>query len=62
MVIIIALLFLIAGILFIVKSKKDNKNKRLFRWIGISLIIMTIFFLVFGTLQIMDVQSHKVGH
>lgn len=62
MVIIIALLFLIAGILFIVRSKKDNKNKRSFKWIGISLIIMTIFFLVFGTLQIMDAQSHKVGH
>lgn len=62
MVIIIALLFLIAGILLIVKANKDNKNKRLFKWIGISLIIMTIFFMVFGVLQIMDVQSHKVGH
>lgn len=60
--IIIAILFLIAGIPFIVKAKKDNKNTRWFKWIGISLIIMTIFFLVFGTLQIMDVQSHKVGH
>ncbi|WP_054956317.1 hypothetical protein [Paenibacillus dakarensis] len=62
MVIILALLFLLAGILLIVKSKKDTENKRLIIWIGISLIIMTIFLIVFGILQIIDAQSHNVGH
>lgn len=31
-------------------------------WLGFSLIGMTVFFLLIGISQILDISSHRIGH
>ncbi|WP_160033883.1 hypothetical protein [Paenibacillus sp. An7] len=63
MIIVIPLLilFLTMGIYFLVKSKKDSSNKGFYEWIGISLIVMVIFFVLLSSYQFIAPDDH-IGH
>lgn len=60
-VLILPILFIALGIYFIVKSKKESANRGFYQWIGISLIVMTLFFVLLGSYQIIAPEEH-VGH
>lgn len=55
------LFFLAMGIYFIVKSNKDSSNKGFYQWIAISLIVMTLFFVLLGSYQFIAPEEH-IGH
>ncbi|WP_454192449.1 hypothetical protein [Paenibacillus sp. Marseille-Q7038] len=63
MIIVIPLiiLFLAMGTYFIVRSKKESSNKGFYQWIGISLIVMTLFFVLLGSYQFIAPEEH-IGH
>jgi len=57
-----ALIILIVGLLFIVRGQTVKEPGKARYWIGFSLIGMTVFFLLIGISQILDISSHRIGH
>ncbi|MBT2287033.1 hypothetical protein J7E78_26285 [Paenibacillus polymyxa] len=68
--IIMAVLFISAGLMFLMYPHKatDASEKQITervimsRWVGGSLIIMSSLFLIMGSLQLLDQVSHHIGH
>lgn len=68
--IIMAVLFISAGLMFLVyrHSVKDASEKQITervitsRWVGGSLIAMSCLFLIMGSLQLLDQSLHYIGH
>lgn len=58
----IALIILVIGLLFVVRGKTVQESGKARYWIGFSLIGMTVFFLLIGISQILDISSHRIGH
>ncbi|SFS35528.1 hypothetical protein SAMN04488601_10110 [Paenibacillus sp. 453mf] len=62
MVLVVVILLLAVGVFLIVRSNKEDENSVLLRWVGISIVIMSLFFIVFLAYQIIDIETHRVGH
>lgn len=68
--IIMAVLFISAGLMFLVYPHKvtDASEKQITervimsRWVGGSLIALACLFLIMGTIQLLDQASHHIGH
>ncbi|WP_091018729.1 hypothetical protein [Paenibacillus amylolyticus] len=68
--IIIAAIFISAGLMFLVYPHKvtDASEKQITervimsRWGGGSLIVLSCLFLIMGTIQLLDQASHHIGH
>ncbi|MGN7416303.1 hypothetical protein [Paenibacillus sp. SAF-068] len=68
--ILMAVLFIGAGLIFLVypHSVTDASEKQITdrvimsRWVGGSLIALSCLFLIMGTIQLLDQASHHVGH
>lgn len=57
---IVILIILSLGLLFVVRSK--TSERRYYRGLGYSLVMMAIFLVVVGVLQNINEASHRLGH
>ncbi|MCM3127951.1 hypothetical protein ACFQ3J_15060 [Paenibacillus provencensis] len=62
MIFVVVIILLAIGVFLIVKSNKEDENSVLLRWVGISIVIMSLFFIVLLIYQIIDIKTHRVGH
>ncbi|MEK5058442.1 hypothetical protein BK126_09110 [Paenibacillus sp. FSL H7-0326] len=62
MIFVVAALLLAVGVFLIVRSNKEDENSVLLRWVGISIVIMSLFLIVISVYQIIDIEAHRVGH
>lgn len=62
MIFVVVLLLLAVGVFLIVKSNKEDEHSVLLRWVGISIVIMSLFFIVNAAYQIIEIERHRVGH
>ncbi|GAB6928368.1 hypothetical protein JCM10914A_23510 [Paenibacillus sp. JCM 10914] len=62
MIIVFSIVFLLLGILFVGRSRRTGPTDRFLLWIGIALIIMTLFLIAFSAMEYMDSVTPKPGH
>lgn len=63
--IIISAVLLVVGITFIIRGRAleiSSQNRKTMLWIGSALIVMTVFLVIMGILQITDISTNEQGH
>lgn len=49
----------------LIKRSKDNrssKTNKIIVWVGYSLLVMSVFLIAVGVLQMIDMETHREGH